>query len=613
MSASASRDPICGMPVDPATALSTSFEGRDYFFCSELCRDAFRKGPAQALARRPPTAEDEGRRERQIAYFTMEIALEPRMATYSGGLGVLAGDTVRACADLGIPLVAVTLLHREGYLRQTLDPDGNQREEPERWPIGEYLEPLAETTEVSIEGRPVRVRGWRRVVWGESGRTVPVIFLDTDLAENTPADRALTGRLYGGDERYRLAQEIVLGVGGLRALAALGYHGIRKYHLNEGHAALAPLELLRQANLGRPESEWSFAEAHERCVFTTHTPVSAGHDQFGWDLVEKTVGWLVPRPIFQMVGGGPRLNMTSLSLNLSGFVNGVARRHAEVSRAMFPGYGIHHVTNGVHSRTWTSLSFQRLYDQHLPGWGPDPSMLRNVGRIPDQALWDAHATAKSALVETVQRLAGRSLERNALMIGFARRATQYKRADLVLSDLRRLREIRARTGPMALVFAGKAHPRDTPGKDIIRHVVALGRELADEIPLVYLPNYDLELARIITAGVDVWLNTPERPLEASGTSGMKAAHNGVPSLSVLDGWWLEGHVEGVTGWSIGTASGTESSADAGDLYAKLELIARLFHGDRSGWLSVMRHAISLNASFFNTHRMVQRYVANAYL
>ncbi len=556
--------------------------------------------------------------ERRIAYFTMEIALDPAIPTYSGGLGVLAGDTIKSAADLGVAMVAVTLLQRRGYFVQSLDADGSQSESPASWRPEDQLARLEPTVHVSIEGRPVEVRAWLREVAGEAGFTVPVLFLDTDLEGNAEADRALCGALYGGDERYRLCQELVLGVGGARMLERLGYRGLRRYHLNEGHAALATLELARRHNYERPAADWKFDDTRATCLFTTHTPVPAGHDQFDRHLVDQVLGDLVPPALLDRVAGPERLNMTALALRLCGYVNGVARRHAEVSREMFPGHGIHHVTNGVHSRTWTAPDLAELYDEHLPGWAADPFLLRNAARIPSEALWPAHARAKQALLAEVRTRTGRALDPEALTIGFARRATPYKRADLIFSDLDRLREVVRRGGPLQLVFAGKAHPRDEGGKALIRRIHAVAAELERELPVVFLPDYDMALGRTLTAGVDLWLNTPERPLEASGTSGMKAAHNGVPSLSCLDGWWVEGHVEGVTGWSIGPATPMPASeaaeVDADDLYEKLgSVIGPLFHRRRDEWIAVMKNAIALNASFFNTHRMVQQYVTDAYL
>ena len=610
------EDPVCGMPVPASSNLKASHDGHSYSFCSTFCLEAFQRDPRSALGK--PRAASKPPDDTSIAYFSMEIALEPGLPSYSGGLGVLAGDTLRACADLRVPIVAVTLLYRSGYFRQRLDEQGGQHEESPPWSMSEFLQPLAETTVVTIEGRSVRVRAWRYEITGRGGFVVPVLLLDTDLPDNDPVDRGLCGHLYGGDDRYRLAQEIVLGVGGVRFLGAAGYRSLRRYHLNEGHAALATLELLREANADRPDATWRPDEIKSRCVFTTHTPVPAGHDRFEWSLVERTLGPLVPTPVARMLGDHDgRLNMTSLALNLSGFVNGVAERHAEVSRTMFPGYGIHHITNGVHSMTWTSQSLQasvRSVFARMERRSGDASQRRS-----DSRRWPVDRARRGEGGVALGRAGThrRTLDPNALTIGFARRATAYKRADLVLSDLGRLRALARAEGPMQLVFGGKAHPRDQPGKDLIRRVHGAARQLGDDIPLVYLPDYDLALAKLVTSGADLWLNTPQRPLEASGTSGMKAAHNGVPSLSVLDGWWIEGHIEGVTGWAVGPSAATpaevDQTADAADLYEKLEKILRLYHRDRAAWIVVMRHAIALNASYFNTHRMVQQYIVNAYL
>jgi starch phosphorylase len=447
---------------------------------------------------------------------------------------------------------------------------------------------------------------------------VPLVLLDTDVTGNAPDDRSLTDYLYGGDERCRLAQEIVLGIGGVRALRALGYSGLRKFHMNEGHASLLVLELLREGS-GGGGADWDFEGVRRQCVFTTHTPVPAGHDRFGYDIVERVLGELVPADMLRMLGGEDRLNMTFLALNMSRFVNGVARRHEEVSRGMFPGYPIHHITNGVHSWTWTCEAFRSLYDRHVPGWRNDPAMLRHAITIPGAEVWEAHAGAKARLVAAVRRRTGRRFDLDPLTIGFARRFTLYKRAALLFTDKARLAGIAERRGPLQLVFAGKAHPRDQGGKELIQTIVAASRELGTRVSVVYLEDYNIELARLVVSGVDVWLNTPQPPLEASGTSGMKAAHNGVPSLSTLDGWWPEGHIQGRTGWSIG---GTEpaptppdtTARDADDLYRTLEdEVMPRFYGDRDRWIDIMRHVIAFNASHFNTHRMVQQYVTNAYL
>ncbi len=616
----ARKDPVCGMTVLPERGLTASHRDRAVFFCSEYCRDKFAERPERYSAALDAPAHDEAEEHRRVAYFSMEVAVGASMPTYSGGLGVLAGDTLKSCADLRVPVVGVTLLYRKGYFEQSLDRRGEQRERPAEWNPSHFLRPLAETVGVEVERRAVRVGAWRHDIVGSGGYVVPLVLLDTDVDGNADEDRALTDSLYGGDERYRLAQEVVLGIGGVRMLRALGYAGVGKFHMNEGHSALLILELLKGRG-GAGPAEFDFEGVRDRCVFTTHTPVPAGHDRFPHDLVLRVLPEVVPPEVLRMLGGEDRLNLTLLGLNLSRHVNGVAKRHEEVSRGMFPGHPIGHVTNGVHSRTWTSDGFKALYDRHLPGWANDPAMLRQAVGIPGDEVWAAHAEAKGRLLSLVKERTGVALDADALTVGFARRATAYKRADLIFTSVDRLLEVARRAGPLQLVFAGKAHPRDYDGKEMIRRVVAAAEQLGERLPVVYLENYDMEVARLLVAGADLWLNTPRRPLEASGTSGMKAAHNGVPSLSVLDGWWVEGHVEGLTGWAIGPSeagpaedSERADTRDADDLYRKLENdIAPLYYHDRGRWVEIMRHAVALNASYFNTHRMVQQYVTNAYL
>lgn len=605
-------DPVCGMPVAETAGVPLEHAGRRLRFCSEFCKEQFLRHPGAYAAGAGRAPQDVDWPRRRVAYFSMEMALSNEIPTYAGGLGVLAGDTLRSCADLEVPVVGVSLLHRKGYFHQEIRDDW-QVERDDSWDPQATLRALEPRVTVEIEGRSVRVRAWEFDVVGSSGYAVPVLLLDTDMPENQAADRRITDHLYGGDERYRLMQEIVLGVGGVRMLEAMGCSGLRTFHLNEGHAALAPLELLRARNA---RDEWDFQSIRNQTVFTTHTPVAAGHDRFDSGLVRHVLGDLVPRNVLDMLGGRDRINMTHLGLNLSHYVNGVALRHREVSSELFPGYEIHQITNGVHSRTWTSGPFKALFDRYIPGWRDDPLMLRNATALPPNEVWQAHQRAKDELLDTVLARTARRLRSDALTLGFGRRATAYKRPQLVLSDLPRLRAV-AKRRPLQIVFAGKAHPKDEPGKSGIRWVLSAARQLGEDLPIVYLDGYDLELALRLVAGVDVWLSTPLRPLEASGTSGMKAAHNGVPSLSVLDGWWREGHVEGVTGWAIGsdqpTGSPNSDGGDAADLYQKLEhLIAPSFYDNREAWVHIMRQCIALNASFFNTHRMVHQYLMHAY-
>ena len=554
----------------------------------------------------------------RIAYFSMEIALAHDIPTYAGGLGVLAGETLRSAADLALPMVGVTLASRAGYFQQRVDSLGRQIELPQMWDPAVHAKQAAAKVAVQIEGRRVWVGAWIYRIEGLAGTCVPVLLLDTDLPENSVEDREITHFLYGKDAAYRLKQEIVLGVGGVRMLLALGFQ-IRKHHMNEGHSALLAMELLNRhkrpkRDLRPGESTYDAPAVRSQCIFTTHTPVEAGQDQFDYAMVERIADgdFMDPSNVRQLAGDD-KLNMTRLALNLSDYVNGVAKSHAEVSQRMFPGYEMHAITNGVHPHTWTSGFFSALFDNALPGWRHEPELLVRIEQIPDQAIWDAHANAKQRLLDRVKAASGRELDPALPIFGFARRMTAYKRPDLIFSDLERLRAI-AKQHPFQLVMAGKAHPNDEGGKHLIEQLHVHIRELGEDLPVVFLQGYDMHLALDLVSGVDVWLNTPLRPLEASGTSGMKAAFNGVPSLSVLDGWWLEGCIENVTGWAVGNAQAGNEGNDVIDLYHKLEhVVLPLYYGDRSGWIAVMKGAIGKNASVFNTHRMIRRYATEAYM
>jgi len=552
-----------------------------------------------------------------VGYFSMEIALDNAIPTYSGGLGVLAGDTLRSAADLAVPAVAVTLLHRKGYFQQHIDKDGNQTESPAIWKPEEVLEAVDARASVQIEGRTVQIRAWKYPVRGVTGHEVPVYLLDTQLPENAEQDRALTDYLYGGDNRYRLCQEVLLGMGGAAMLKALGIP-TQLYHLNEGHSALLTLVLLDWQLDGRKSfelDESDIDEVRRHVVFTTHTPVPAGHDRFPIDLVRGVIGndYTSLLEAAKCVEDGT-LNLTHVALRLSRFVNGVAMKHREVSQGMFPSYPIDAITNGVHALTWTSPAFATLFDKRIPEWRTDNLYLRYAVGIPLQEIRSAHAEAKKAMIAAVAERTGGTLDPKVFTLGFARRATPYKRADLLFSDPKRLAQMAAAVGPLQVVFGGKAHPNDGGGKDLIRRIHQAAKEVSEIVTVVYVENYEMEIASKIVAGVDLWLNNPMKPLEASGTSGMKAALNGVPSLSVLDGWWIEGHVEGVTGWSIGgTDPEGDQSKDANEIYLKLErIILPLYYGLPFAYAEVMRSAISLNGSFFNTQRMVEQYVRNAY-
>lgn len=561
--------------------------------------------------------------EPKIAYFSMEIGLREDIPTYSGGLGVLAGDTVKSAADLCLPFIAVTLISLKGYFLQEIDDTGHQTEKPALWDPSKLMQQAPEKITITLEKREVHIQAW--VYFVESprgGSSVPVIYLDTNLPENSAEDRKLTDHLYGGGSDYRIKQEVILGIGGVRMLRKLGFQ-IKKYHMNEGHAAFLTLELLHGSKRDIEEvwdesHIWDTEAVKNLCVFTTHTPVEAGHDKFSYELYEKMLGDYFPEKALKNLAGEENVNMTLLGFNLSNHVNGVAKKHGEVSQNMFPGYKINAITNGVHSYTWTCKYMKKLYDKYLPGWANEPEIFVRIGVIPDEEIWNAHQEAKRELIDYVNSSTGSDMDYKTLTIGFARRATAYKRADLLFSDINRLEKIG--NGKIQIIYAGKAHPKDTEGKELIERIFSFRDKLKGKIKITFLQNYNMDSALKLVSGVDIWLNTPLRPLEASGTSGMKAAHNGVINFSVLDGWWIEGHIEDFTGWSIGpahkeiAADKDMNKIDSDDLYKKLEeKIIPKYYNDRKEWIRMMQNAIGKNAYYFNTHRMMRRYVTEAYI
>lgn len=557
-----------------------------------------------------------------IAYFSMEIAIDDGLPTYSGGLGVLAGDHLRSAADASLPMVGVTLVYHRGFFRQAIDGDGRQVEHDVWWDPASRLERVEPTVTIGIRHRQVTVGAWRLDLRGAGG-SVPVYFLDTNRPENHPDDRAITDRLYTGEPYERLSQEAVLGLAGPLLLAQLG-HEVERFHMNEGHASLVPLAVLAGAGVALGDAEEHHIEAlRRRCVFTTHTPVPAGHDRFSLDTAGAVLGPQLVDALgrYRCVEDGA-LNMTLLGMAFAGFVNGVAQRHGQVSQAMFPQFQVQSITNGVHIPTWAAPSTVELFDRHLRQWRTDNALLRYAGGIPLAEIRAAHRAAKAALVAEVRERTGVALDPELLTVGVARRSTSYKRNDLLLSQPERLRAFARRTGGLQVLYSGKSHPLDGLGKDMIQRVTRRAVELVDDVRVLYLADYGMHLATCLVAGVDLWLNTPLAPHEASGTSGMKAALNGVPSLSVLDGWWVEGHVEGVTGWAIGVDAGGDARAladaeldrsDADHLYLALEqVVGPLFSDDPDGFARVGRGAIALNGSFFNTERMVREYATRAY-
>ncbi len=599
-----------------------------------------------------------------IAYFSTEFGIHQSLAIYSGGLGVLSGDHCKSASDLGLPFVAVGLLYRQGYFRQAVDADGFQqhiypKHDFHRLPIQPVLSPRGRPLEVSVPlpGREVFAKVWLARV----GR-VPLLLLDTDVGENDPADRPITNALYVRGREMRLTQEAVLGIGGVRALKALEIEPA-VWHINEGHSALLQIERLHEARVNRSWSE-ALDSIAENTVFTTHTPVPAGNEQVDVDLAGSYVEVWAERlgietekllALGRADHGSPGqpLNLTALGVRTSAFVNGVSRINGEVGDRMWRHLrpdlptgerAVHGITNGVHIPTWIGLEMRTLLIEHLgPGWLDklfEPAGWDAILKIPNVSIWEAHNAQKARLTRFARarlrrqyarhgrppselRAVAKTLDPDILTVGFARRFATYKRAGLLFSDLHRLRSlVNHPKRPMQVLLAGKAHPADRPGQELIQHIFKLSQEAGLKGRVVYLEDYDMRIGRMMVQGCDVWLNTPRRPLEASGTSGQKAAINGSLNCSVLDGWWPEAF-DGTNGWTIGDESPPvdtwrQDESDAHSLYQTLEeTVAPSFYADRNGapetWVEMMKRSIVTVGTGFGADRMVRDYTEQAYM
>ncbi len=597
---------------------------------------------------------------RPVAYFSAEFGLHRSLPTYAGGLGVLAGDHCKEASDLGLSLVAVGFLYELGYFHQHITADGWQeavypRFEPSETAIRRVLTDNGECLSVPVElgERTVYLQVWHV----QAGRT-HVYLMDADNEQNMPWDRELTARLYGGDQEVRIQQEIVLGIGGVRVLRALGIDPF-VFHLNEGHCAFATLERIRE----QVEAGLSFDEAKEAVrattVFTTHTPVPAGHDVFSFHMVEKYFHSYWPRlglsreQFLELGSHEGGFNMTALALRMCGRSNAVSALHGEVTRRMWqslwPGVEvervpIHHVTNGIHVPSWVGEAMYKVYRKYLGSdWierHDDPVLWERIFDVPDEELWAAHLCLKRKMMSLIRERArqrrmenhlnaeqilcsGTFLDPDALIIGFARRFATYKRATLIFHDLERLKRLlHNRYRPVQIIFAGKAHPADEGGKLLIQKVYNVARDTEVGGRIAFVDDYDLQVAHYLVQGVDVWLNTPRRLYEASGTSGQKAAINGIPSLSVLDGWWAEGY-NGANGWAVCTTACTseqeQDAADADALYRLLEeeVVPLFYQRDADdvprGWVRVMKETIRTTAPVFCTRRMLKEYTELFYV
>ncbi len=600
-----------------------------------------------------------------IAYFSAEFGLHEALPIYSGGLGILSGDHCKEASDLGLPFVGVGFLYPQGYFTQRITDDGTQEALYEKLDFSEVpatpaLDPSGQPVliHVDLPGRTVYAKVWRIQV----GR-IPLYLMDTDVERNAPQDRELSARLYGGDHEMRISQEFVLGIGGVRVLRALGLNP-SVWHMNEGHSAFLNLERIREMVQQGLPYEAAVEAVRAGSIFTTHTPVPAGHDAFAFELMEKFFWQFwgqmgIDRERFLNLARheqswGPEFSMTVLAFHLSAYHNGVSELHGHVSRdmwkEMWPGtpvgqVPITYITNGVHTGTWLAGELRELYDRYLQSdWleeVDDPATWDALTTVPDGELWAVHNQRKVKMVDFVRDRVARQytrhgegprrlaeanhlLDPNALTLGFARRFATYKRATLIFRDLERIKRILTDPErPVQIVFAGKAHPQDEPGKALIKRIYELSQEPELVGKIVFVENYDMNVARHLIAGVDVWLNTPRRPYEASGTSGQKAALSGAPNFSILDGWWREGY-DGTNGWAIGEEreykdTETQDEADALSFYATLEdeLLPLFFERDSTGlptgWLEKMRRSIVTCGPQFSMRRMVKEYTERLYL
>jgi len=557
--------------------------------------------------------DDNLKRETKIAYISMEIALESNIPTYSGGLGILSGDTVRSAADLEIPMVGICLCYSSGYFYQLFNERGEQKEKEIEWSFFYEFDKVEEPITVKIEDKDVKVSAWLYKIIGQSGHILPIYLLTTDVEGNELWMKKMTGSLYDATSRWnRIVQEMILGIGGVKLLKSQGYDNIKTYHINEGHGAFATLELYNELK--------SIEKVKQKVVFTTHTPVPAGHDRFDDGLVRQVFLDRFPSEIRKLAYEGSQLNMTLLAMNLSRYINAVSKKHGEITKKMFPNQEIDYITNGIHLPFWVSKPIRKIFDRKWPNWKANPRLLENAIELDDLEIFDAHIENKFNLMNYQKGHSWNLLDEELITVAFARRFATYKRAVLLFHDIDRLGKICKDN--VQFIFAGKAHPNDEDGKSFIKQIFESGEYLYKNygVKVVLMENYNIDLAHMLISGVDIWLNTPERFKEASGTSGMKAALNGVLNLSVQDGWWLEGYkMNRLAGWPIGPDDSNPNdpkisndwNIDAEALYNILQNEIINCYMDHDEWVFKQKNAIAL-AAYFNTHRMIEEYADRAY-
>ncbi len=531
----------------------------------------------------------------ELAYICMEFGINPRLKTYSGGLGILAGDTIKSYADMSIPALGIGILYKEGYIDQEISLTEGQIDHPQEWDFSSYMTQIGQT-EIPLHDQTVTLDIWEYIYTSPlSGSDVSILFLDADIEGNSEEFRRASQRLYSDDKDTFYRQLIVLGLGSWYALQSLDIH-IPTFHLNESHSALLALVLDHE---------------NTQVTFTTHTPLEGGHTRMPRTIIETLCTHNqclnIPEPAIE----DDLVNLTTLALELADYSNAVSRKHQEVSSHMFPNHTIDFITNGVHLPTWVAEPMDELFSQYVPDWKIRPYLLRYAEMIPLEAIADAHNKSREDLHSYINQTSQTQSIPEAFTIGFARRAAEYKRATLVLSQPDRLLSMAHEMGGLNIIFAGKAYHNDPVGREYIRKIMEIDKQYSDSrLRIIYLNNYDMELAHRLVSGVDVWLNTPLVPHEASGTSGMKAALNGIPNISVNDGWWIEGGIDSVNGWTI---TGYSEQTEIDSLYKILQEAATLFYTNQLGWSNKQRAAIALISSYFNTHRMITEYAAKGYL
>ncbi len=542
----------------------------------------------------------------KIGFVSMEFGLEDEMKTYCGGLGILSGDIFKSNTDLEYEMIGISILYKKGYFKQVIV-NGKQTEEDDLWDYKKFLTKVDKQFILKVNNLEINYQLWKYEYKSmASGFVNCIYFIDTDIESNTENIRILSDHIYPWDKTIWNMQEILLGLGAIDINKQLNL-GIEIFHLNESHSAVLALALRNEFS--------SEQEVREHLVFTTHTPLEGAHQKMEINILKDLIGEDLTNLIPKQLIVNNLVNYTDLCLYFAKTSNAVARRHKDVTLAMYPQYDIKYITNGVHTGTWVCEGLGKIYDTYLGNWRIDPNALRQIGVVPDQLLLDNHSSNKQNLCNYLKS-EGYDFDPNVFTIGFARRTTGYKRADFILSQIDRLKSIAKKYGKLQIVFSGKAYPTDEVGKQLVSRLIEAASLTDQHLSIAFVPNYGIKLAKTILLGCDLWLNNPMPPLEASGTSGMKASINGIPNFSILDGWWVEGHLEGETGWSIGQdlcVGDLCKLYETEDLYSKLENEIYNTYQDKAKWVKLIKTCIALNGTYFNTHRVVQEYYLISYL